>query len=391
MFIRLVVFICWLLPLPSQAGIRHLEVVFYDTPIALSFDDGMLLESPLTVEEMSLRRSMTVLEGKPTLLFLETIQRARTDLNLSDWLFAQLLQELLAHAYQQPIHAPVVQLNTFFFLAKSHYDVRLTYLQQQLAVYAYNEEKLYEVATIQSDGRQYALVTAPHENRTSSKSLYLLGYRPEPNGKVFQFTFTTWPHLQQDIQQRDISFQFNGQSFEIPVAYDANVAKLMNSYPLVDEFWYINAPISPSLRSSLLHHFGQLIRGRSQEEALQLIVAFTRSGFQYKEDKACFGRNKPMVPEELFHHPFSDCEDRSALFFMMVKELLNLPIAAVAYPDHITVAVAVEGVRGDHFKYKGGQFVFCDPTGPKNSSEIGHIPQGYEKSSFEILGSYFPE
>ena len=57
----------------------------------------------------------------------------------------------------------------------------------------------------------------------------------------------------------------------------------------------------------------------------------------------------------------------------------------VAFPDHLTVAVALDQPIGPSIKYKGKKFYIVDPTGPSNSSEIGRVPKGYEKQSFEIL------
>ena len=36
----------------------------------------------------------------------------------------------------------------------------------------------------------------------------------------------------------------------------------------------------------------------------ELLAAFTRSSFAYKEDKEYFGYSKPMVAEEVFLYPF---------------------------------------------------------------------------------------
>jgi hypothetical protein len=121
---------------------------------------------------------------------------------------------------------------------------------------------------------------------------------------------------------------------------------------------------------------------------LEVLVSLTRSGFRYQEDTKYFGRSKPMVPEELFSYPYSDCEDRSALFYALVRELIDLPMVVIAYDDHLSVAVAADRVEGDNFSFQGRRYVFCDPTGPANSSVIGRIPPGYEKAKFQIIGQY---
>jgi hypothetical protein len=118
------------------------------------------------------------------------------------------------------------------------------------------------------------------------------------------------------------------------------------------------------------------------------LVSFTRSSFQYREDKDYFGYSKPMIADEVFHYPFSDCEDRSALFFRLVKETVDLPMIIVAFPDHLTIGVALDEEIGEPISYRGRNYYICDPTGPVNSTDIGVFPNGYRNSDFEIIGNY---
>ena len=70
-----------------------------------------------------------------------------------------------------------------------------------------------------------------------------------------------------------------------------------------------------------------------------------------------------MLSEEIFHYPFSDCEDRSVLFAFLVHELLNLEVVGVNYPGHMATAVCFnEAVDGDYLLHDGKNFVICDPT-----------------------------
>ena len=109
---------------------------------------------------------------------------------------------------------------------------------------------------------------------------------------------------------------------------------------------------------------------------------------RYKEDHDHFGKSKPMIADEVFHYSFSDCEDRSALFYNLVKELLDLPMIMIAYPDHLTIGVALTQQIGNPINYKGRKYYICDPTGPSNSTRIGSVPKNYERKSFEILADY---
>ena len=58
----------------------------------------------------------------------------------------------------------------------------------------------------------------------------------------------------------------------------------------------------------------------------------------------------------------------------------------LAYPNHITVAVALdEPVQGVSVESDGKKYYICDPTGPINSTAIGIFPEEYANVPFEIV------
>lgn len=370
------------------AAEREVRFAFHQAPVVLRYDAAMPLPLPLRVEEIALQAAYQQLTQRPYQRFRDDLEAAATQLQLNDWLYAQLLQQALAQVYNQPEASPMVQLNTYFFLAQRGYDVRLTYRDKTLGVNAYTLDQLYEVATIQSDGRPYANVSYRNQPYNRGQAFYLLDHRPMPEGRTFSFLMRAWPTFVAQVQERTIAFNWGGDTYELPVRYATGIASLMNDYPLVDEYWYLDAPLSEALAESLLPQLTQLLKGRSQAEQVSMLAAFSRSGFTYKEDGAVFGKNKPMVADELFYYPYSDCEDRSALFFALVKRLLRLPMAVIAYDDHITIGVAIEGFQGDAIRHEGKTYFFCDPTGPNTSDKIGVVPNGYSGKPFSVMGVY---
>jgi hypothetical protein len=51
------------------------------------------------------------------------------------------------------------------------------------------------------------------------------------------------------------------------------------------------------------------------------LMRFTRYAFMFKPDAENFGSEKRLTPEQTLLYPESDCEDRAALFFCLVKEI----------------------------------------------------------------------
>jgi hypothetical protein len=159
----------------------------------------------------------------------------------------------------------------------------------------------------------------------------------------------------------------------------------MEHSPLFEEAKYNQTPLSNSASNSLLPQFKEIFKFKTEIEALEIIAIFTRSAFRYKDDQDYFGRNKPMIGDELFHYPYSDCEDQSALFYYLVDELLQLPMIVIAYYDHLTIAVAITKSIGKPIRFENRKYLICDPTEPHNPEKIENAPNGYRNRSFEVL------
>ena len=65
---------------------------------------------------------------------LTDLQEKASLLQLNDWLFSQLIRQGLQAIYKKQAGDPIVEYATFFLLAKSGYDVRLTYRDKLLQV-----------------------------------------------------------------------------------------------------------------------------------------------------------------------------------------------------------------------------------------------------------------
>lgn len=371
----------------ASATVTAVQVDFYSQRIQVNYESGMFLREPVRIDEQVLQQAYRELERNNAALLLRGLSMARERMALNDFLFYRLIDQTLQQLYGG--RSPRARnITTAYMLAKAGFDIRLTFRQDQVYVNAYCREQIFEVPMIREDERAYVNLSCYDGSCNSRQSLYLAEWRPNPGGRAFSFNLKQWPLLPSRVRTRELSFVYRKQRISLPVQYDQTIVDIMRDYPLINEYCYLDMPLSPTLRASLVPQLRRLIDGLGQQQSLELLASFTRSGFSYKEDNEQFGQSKPMVPEELFSYAYSDCEDRSALFYALVRDLLDLPMAVVAYDDHLTVAVAASDLTGDSFSYRGRRYIFCDPTGPANSSVVGVVPPGYEKRSFEIIGAY---
>ena len=320
-------------------------------------------------------------------MLLNSLLRAKQTFALNDYLFYKLAKQTLDVVYL-PGQTNARNITMYGLLVDAGFDARLTFRGNDVFVNVFTEEDLFEVPIIDTDGRPYANLSCMTGECNGRQRLFIHPARPNPTGRSFGFQLRRWPSLGVRPIAKQLKFNYHGIQQQLDVTFDGTMVDIMRDYPFIHEYCYLETPLSPTLQNSLLPQLRKYLEPLDEQQGLELLASFTRSAFDYKEDNENFGRSKPMVPEELFGYSFSDCEDRSALFFALVRELTGTPMAVIAYDDHLTIAVASETIEGDFFTHGGKRYVFCDPTGPKNSSSIGQIPPGYEGKNFQIIGTY---
>ena len=104
-----------------------------------------------------------------------------------------------------------------------------------------------------------------------------------------------------------------------------------------------------------------------------------------------FGKEKRLSPEQTLIYEQSDCEDRAALFFYLVKEIYNLPMIVLNFPRHVTVAVKFKKPVGKHIIYNGNIYTVCEPTPQQVDIPMGQLIPELENTPYEIVYAYTPE
>lgn len=372
--------------LGNPANYQRFSLPFYAQPVAVTYDPGMVVREPASLSNASIRSTYNQLERRPTQVLLNHLLAAKGQFKLNDYLFFKLARTTLNAIYQG--QSPRAQEITLYkLLIDSGFDARLTFRGDRIFINVYTTEELFEVPIIEAEGRTYANLSCADGDCQGRQRLFIFNDHPNPRGKSFGFQLPNWPELAEQPVEKDLQFNFHGITQHLKVTFDKTMVDIMTDYPFIHEYCYLDTPLSPTLSRSLLPQLEGYMQHMDTQQQLELLASFTRSAFAYKEDNEYFGRSKPMVPEEVFGYSYSDCEDRSALFFALVRDLLDLPMAVIAYDDHLTVAVGSD-MPGDSFNYKGQRYIFIDPTGPRNSSRIGVVPPGYEDKSFTVIGTY---
>ncbi|MBI2502538.1 MAG: hypothetical protein HYW07_04810 [Candidatus Latescibacteria bacterium] len=282
--------------------------------------------------------------------------RARTDLN--DWGYYQLLQQIGSGLYEGEQNQAI--LFVWFMLCKSGYQAKVGYDQDRVYLLLPAEQTLYNTSYFTfGDNRFYEVAAA------SGKAPNLYTYDGNYPGadKGLDLRVGRPPRIGRDTLAKTLKFTFEGQEYQVPVQLERGAVDFYAHYPQTEFKVYFDASPSPEAQTSLVQSLKPTVAGKTEAEAVNLLLCFVQTAFGYQVDDQQFGREKFLFLEETLFYPASDCEDRSILFAYLVRELLGLEVIGLDYPGHVATAVRFsEEVPGDFVLCQGRKFMVCDPT-----------------------------
>jgi hypothetical protein len=156
------------------------------------------------------------------------------------------------------------------------------------------------------------------------------------------------------------------------------------TFPQADYKVYFSKYNSPLLTNTILVQLSKLVQNKTEIEAVNMLLRFTQTAFNYKTDQKQFHYEKVMFPEETLYYPYSDCEDRSIMFAYLVKNILGLDVVGLKFADHLATAVAFHSkVSGDSFVFNNKRYTIADPT--YINANVGMTMPQYKNKSFKII------
>ena len=173
-----------------------------------------------------------------------------------------------------------------------------------------------------------------------------------------------------------------------------NLMDFYSSYPtsrVGDNFvsrWamYANTPMSEDVKRQIYPDLKAAINGCDQLTAVNKLLNFVQTGFEYEYDDKVWGGDRAFFAEESLYYPYCDCEDRSILFTRLVRDLLGLRCILVYYPGHLASAVEFsqsDAVAGDYVLLEGRKFVIADGT--FIGAPVGKTMYGMDNQTAKVI------
>lgn len=372
---------------------RVFSFEFYNGTFNFELDSSASIDFPEALSIKSVNSFYNKLDKAKFQSVLASLLAYKEKHQLNDWIYYQLIRKTAQQISPKADNYHRYTLYKWFFLTKSGYDARLGIGDSLLIFYVRNDENINDIPFFIEDGHKYMCLNIHDYGKIDFEKEKIIPANiliPEAK-RSFSYKVTRMPDFQpQTYTQKDIYFKYRQRSYHFKVMLNPAVEGIFTNYPGVDFESYFNIPLSHETYRSLIPIIRDNVKGMNQKKGIDYLMRFTRYAFLYQTDENNFGREKRLSPEQTLLSKYSDCDDRAAFFFYLVKEIYNLPMIALLYPTHISMAVQFDKPFGKSIIYNGAKYSVCEPTPQKQDLRIGQIAENLHNVDYEVVYQYRP-
>ena len=371
----------------------HIRFAFLDDSIYVTTDSSICIpfDKPLALSTLkSFYTSMNASNWRPLVDTLLSYQKSK---ELNDWMYYQLIRKTAQQIAPKADNYLRYTLYKWFLLSKSGFDATLGMGNKELLFYVYTKENIYDIPFYTKNGRTYMCLNYHDYGKIDfdTDTIREVDMPIKESTKPFSYKITKIPEFKDaDYVEKDIKFKFHGRTNHFSVKMNPMMQAMLTNYPVVDFELYFNIPLSSGTYASLIKPLKNHVKGMNQKRGIDYLMRFTRYAFLYESDQDNFGKEKHMCPEQTLFYQYSDCDDRAALFFYLVKEIYNLPMIALLYPQHVLLAIKLDHPIGKTVLYNNIKYSVCDPTPQEDDLKVGQVSDNLKEIPFQVVYEYHP-
>ncbi len=320
---------------------------------------------------------------------IEGIQKAK---QLPDWLVYQLIRRIAEQINSKYIDYTQYTLTKYLLLFITGFEPVIFTSNDKILLYIKSTDTVFNLPNKKIDGKQFICLNYHdygYQINFGLEKFYQKKMNFSNKGRDFRYTIDFLPSFQKESYViKNVSFLYKHRKESFNILVNPEIQDYFTNYPVTEYRYQFNIPFSEIAYIKLIPELKLRIKNLSIEKGVEYIMTFVRDGFEFETDTRLFGREKRLSPEETLMYKSSDCEDRSALFFLLVKEIYHLPMAILSYPEHVNVAVKLPRNKGLTINIDNDQFTICEPTPQKKKRGIGWMSRTLRKQPFEIAYVY---
>lgn len=343
---------------PAPAATPIFTFLFHDTPCSVHLSKGMRFTLP-NISENAVADAWIQLSNSAYDDLIIDCLRLRNSLQLGDWGYIQLLQSLTQRFFESNTSNEATLLQ-MYILTQSGYNVRIARANERLILLVPFEEDIYNYSYIAKDGLKFYII-----DKEKGVNSYHVFDRAFPKSQVASLRIQKTPLLTNNPTSRRTISSSRYPKMRVTINENKNLIDFYNAYPLSSKWdYYSKASLSEDTKSVLYPMLKKQLEGQTSLTAANMLLNFVQTAFEYQTDGQQFGYERPLFGDETLYYPYSDCEDRSILYSILVRELLGLEVVLLDYPGHIATAVRFpnDEYYGYYITMNGKKYTICDPT-----------------------------
>jgi hypothetical protein len=345
---------------PALPKGQMLTVDFYGQALKFSYDPKLNVRMSGRIDEKAMSNHWSALSLADYESLLKQLEAQRQPLQLNDWGFALLVYNVAQGI--EPSAKNEQAMLSWFFMTKAGYRARIAFDSSRVYLLMPTQQPVYAASYFTFDNVRYYALSFDGEKQNLGSVYTYDGQYPGASKALDMRLMHAWNTSRKE-QDRTLKFSFNKENYQIRAGYDQQTIRYLQTYPQLDINLYFVADVNRATANPLLQQLKPLVQGKSEQDAVNLLLRFVQTSFPYKTDDQQFGTENYLFPEETLFYPYSDCEDRSVFFAWLVRNLTGLEVVGLDYPGHISTAVLFhENVAGDSVNFNGKRYVIADPT-----------------------------
>ena len=380
---------------PTASLANTIQFDFCGELISFDFDKTLVPSTPVLTDEAAITAFYQSLNPKDYEAVVNALQAYKEKFKPDDWLYYQLVRKAAQQISPKSSDYHRYTLYKWYLLSRSGYDARLAVSGNYLLFYIYCQENIYNIPYRMVDDKQFVCLNYhDYGNHIDfQKNVFTLIDLPVPGAAGnFSYKITRLPQFRStDYAVKDLYFNYNANDYHYKVKLNNQIQTLFTNYPVVDYALYLNIPLSQGTYNSLIPLLKKSLKGLSVKGGVEYLMHFTRYAFLFEPDTELYGGEKRLSPEQTLLFDQSDCEDRVALFYCLVKEIYNLPMIVLTYPKHVTIAVQFKWPVGKPIVYNGNKYSICEPSPQKEDLMLGQPLPELKKAHYEVAYVYTPQ
>ncbi len=343
-------------PAEQDKNTKTAQLSFYGKQLTITYDINLGKCAFTTVNQEAITsfwENVSAVNYTPVVARLVDIKK---EMRLNDYAYFELIQQFSKEVY--PSSTNQDRLLSWFLMVRSGYGVRVAFHADEIALLIPIQEQMYLISYMTLGDKQYYLFP-----KLAGGSYFTYDKDYSSGAQSLSLNILNPIHFSEKKANKELNFKFENKNYLLHIAYDPDLIDFYKTYPQAEIRINFQAASSTQAKQSLATALKPYTSQMDELKAVNFLLHFVQTAFEYKTDEEQFGKEKYFFADELFYYPYSDCEDRSVLFSYLVRELMGLKVIGLSYPNHISTAVAFNStVTGDYLRYKNKNYVVSDPT-----------------------------